>query len=285
MGSARFGSGLVVARLADGTWSAPSAVGTGGLGFGGQVGLEFTDFVVVLNSAAAVGNFSQLGSLMLGGNLSFTIGPMGRTVEANGAASVKGVAGFYSYSKTRGFFGGASLEGTVLLERRDANEQLYQRRVTAHELLSGTIPVPSEAGSLMNILNSPAFSPQLPPEVSAEAPTEAPATVSAEGSSEVPSTAHRQHSEEPEEPVQAPVEAHTEAPAVVTGNGPLEGYPAIRNGQPSQAQTEVYPDGPSQVPTQDLAESPAKLSPQASDAMPRGTTAGASAKAPIQAPA
>ena len=54
LGSGRFGSGVVVARLADGSWSAPSAIVTGGGGFGGQIGFELTDFVFILNDAAAV---------------------------------------------------------------------------------------------------------------------------------------------------------------------------------------------------------------------------------------
>jgi lipid-binding SYLF domain-containing protein len=33
-------------------WSAPSAIGSGGLGVGGQLGAEMTDFLVVLNSTA-----------------------------------------------------------------------------------------------------------------------------------------------------------------------------------------------------------------------------------------
>ena len=65
--SARAGSGVVVAKLEDGSewhhhchkasvlnaspaWSAPSAIGTAGLGVGGQAGAEMTDFLVVLNS-------------------------------------------------------------------------------------------------------------------------------------------------------------------------------------------------------------------------------------------
>ena len=42
LGSARYGNGIVVARLADGSWSAPSAIGLGGAGFGGQIGFELT---------------------------------------------------------------------------------------------------------------------------------------------------------------------------------------------------------------------------------------------------
>lgn len=52
--SARAGTGVVIARLEDGTWSAPSAIGTAGLGVGGQAGAEMTDFLVVLNSRSAV---------------------------------------------------------------------------------------------------------------------------------------------------------------------------------------------------------------------------------------
>ncbi|KAF9425524.1 hypothetical protein BGZ94_007450, partial [Podila epigama] len=68
--SGRAGSGIVIARLDDGTWSAPSAIGTGGMGFGGQIGAEFTDFVIVLNTRAAVKSFSSGGNVTLGGNLS-----------------------------------------------------------------------------------------------------------------------------------------------------------------------------------------------------------------------
>lgn len=35
--SGKFGSGVVVARLPDGSWSAPSCIATGGVGFGFQV--------------------------------------------------------------------------------------------------------------------------------------------------------------------------------------------------------------------------------------------------------
>ncbi|KAF2760440.1 DUF500-domain-containing protein [Pseudovirgaria hyperparasitica] len=158
LGSARFGSGVVVARLADGTWSAPSAIGTIGGGFGGQIGFELTDFVFILNDAAAVRTFAQAGSLTLGGNVSIAAGPVGRNAEAAGAASLKGVAGIFAYSKTKGLFAGVSLEGSGLIERRDANEKLYGRRWTARELLGGSVPVPPAAEPLMRVLNSRIFS-------------------------------------------------------------------------------------------------------------------------------
>ncbi|KAK5661967.1 hypothetical protein OQA88_10078 [Cercophora sp. LCS_1] len=158
LGSARFGSGLVVARLPDGSWSAPSAIATGGAGFGGQIGFELTDFVFILNDASAVKTFSQAGSLTLGGNVSIAAGPVGRNAEAAGAASLKSVAGIFSYSKTKGLFAGVSLEGSVIIERKDANTKLYGRPISAKELLSGAERPPPQAHPLLNILTSRAFS-------------------------------------------------------------------------------------------------------------------------------
>ncbi|KXT15830.1 hypothetical protein AC579_6268 [Pseudocercospora musae] len=157
LGSGRFGSGVVVARLADGTWSAPSAIGTVGGGFGGQIGFELTDFVFILNDAAAVKTFAQVGSLTLGGNVSIAAGPVGRNAEAAGAASLKSISGIFAYSKTKGLFAGVSLEGSVLIERRDANEKMYNRKLTARELLAGNVPVPPQAEPLMRVLNSRVF--------------------------------------------------------------------------------------------------------------------------------
>ncbi|OBZ90207.1 hypothetical protein A0J61_01753 [Choanephora cucurbitarum] len=150
--SGRAGSGLVVARLPDGSWSAPSAIMTGGMGFGGQVGAELTDFIMVLNTTAAVKTFMHHGSITLGGNISVAAGPVGRNAEASGTASIKSLAAVYSYSKTRGLFAGISLEGSVILERHLANKKMYGRKVSAKDLLNGTIPPPPSADSLYRAL-------------------------------------------------------------------------------------------------------------------------------------
>jgi hypothetical protein len=71
---------------------------------------------------------------------------------------LKSVSGIFAYSKTKGLFAGVSLEGSVLIERRDANEKMYNRRVTARALLEGQVPVPPAADPLMRVLNSRVFS-------------------------------------------------------------------------------------------------------------------------------
>lgn len=117
-----------------------------------------TDFVFILNDTNAVKTFAQAGSLTLGGNVSLAAGPVGRNAEAAGAASLRSIAGIFSYSKTKGLFAGVSLEGSAIIERRDANEKMYGQRYTAQQLLTGSVRPPPQADSLMGILNSRVFS-------------------------------------------------------------------------------------------------------------------------------
>lgn len=156
LGSVRFGSGLIVCRLPDGSWSAPSAISLGGLGAGGQFGMEFTNFVFVLNTDAAVTTFINSGTLTLGGNISIAFGT-GRSAETAAMIGTKGVAGIFAYSKTRGVYGGLTLEGGMIVERSSANKKLYDRKLKAKELLTGEVPPPPQAEPLMRILNSEAF--------------------------------------------------------------------------------------------------------------------------------
>lgn len=60
----------------------------------------------------------------------------------------------YSYSKTRGLFGGVSIEGSVIVERSDANSIAYEDDVTAQMLLGGMIPPPSWALGLIGTLEA-----------------------------------------------------------------------------------------------------------------------------------
>ncbi|KAF9519905.1 hypothetical protein BS47DRAFT_1312139 [Hydnum rufescens UP504] len=153
--SARGGSGIVIARLGNGQWSAPSAIGTAGMGFGGQAGAELTEFLIVLNSQAALKSFMAAGKITVGGNLSVALGPLGRNGELSGSVNTRGkVAAMYSYSKTRGLFGGLSIEGSVIMERQDANASAYHTPgVTVKSLLSGQIPPPPWASGLYEALS------------------------------------------------------------------------------------------------------------------------------------
>lgn len=162
--SGRAGSGVIVARLPDGTWSAPSGIGMAGAGAGGLIGAELTDFVFILNNQAAVDSFSRAGTLTLGGNVSVAAGPLGRNAEADAAASVGGVATVFTYSKTKGLFAGVSVEGSAIVERKDANRKFYGSDCSAKQILSGRVRPPPGADPLLRVLESRAFNFRSPDE-------------------------------------------------------------------------------------------------------------------------
>lgn len=98
--SGKAGSGLVIARLPDGSWSAPSCIATGGVGWGLQIGADITDFVIVLNSEEAVRAFALGGNVTIGGNVSAAAGPIGTGGAVQ--ATLAHPAPMFSYSKSKG---------------------------------------------------------------------------------------------------------------------------------------------------------------------------------------
>ena len=145
--SGKGGQGVVVARTAQG-WSGPSFIGLGGAGWGLQVGAEMTDFIFVLNNDAAVRAFSRAGNLKIGGDISAAAGPVGRDVQG----AVTTTAAVYTYSRSKGLFAGASLEGAIIATQKTANDRFYGRPVNARSILFGNIAPPPDAQRLLDAL-------------------------------------------------------------------------------------------------------------------------------------
>ncbi|TMW58706.1 hypothetical protein Poli38472_010265 [Pythium oligandrum] len=156
----RVGTGLVISKLPDGRWSAPSAIGTAGIGWGAQIGGELTDFVIILNTKRAVDAFTSKGQVNLGAELGVAAGPLGRTAAGSVEASADlDIAPCYSYSHSKGLFAGISLEGSVILTRPDINRAFYGREVQATELLGGMEAPPNAATPLYEALHLAMTSP------------------------------------------------------------------------------------------------------------------------------
>ncbi|GKY90845.1 hypothetical protein MPSEU_000057300 [Mayamaea pseudoterrestris] len=152
LGGAEFGTGLVVARLGEQMWSAPSAIGTAGLSWGALVGAQVSDHVFLLMSDKAVELMFQQGSVQLGADVGVALGPLGRTAEADFGAAPGAVAPIYSYSMSKGFYAGVSLDGRVIMTRPKVNEKFYGRSVTGMEILKGVVPCPPAAQPLYEAL-------------------------------------------------------------------------------------------------------------------------------------
>ncbi|XP_065849906.1 uncharacterized protein [Euphorbia lathyris] len=145
----KLGTGLVIARRSDGSWSAPSAICSVGLGWGAQIGGELMDFIIVLHDMKAVKTFCSRMHFSLGAGCSAAAGPVGRVLEADLRAGDRGSGMCYTYSCSKGAFIGVSLEGNVVATRMDTNLNFYgDPYLTTNDILLGTVERPKAAQPL-----------------------------------------------------------------------------------------------------------------------------------------
>lgn len=149
------GTGLVVARREDGSWSPPSAISSFGVGWGAQAGGELTDYIIVLRTKSAVQTFSGNVHFSVGAGLSAAAGIIGRAAEADVRAGDGGYAACFTYSCSKGAFIGCSLEGSVVTTRSKENSRFYGNpSISAEDILLGSLPTPPAAGILYHALSN-----------------------------------------------------------------------------------------------------------------------------------
>ncbi|KAJ4358056.1 uncharacterized protein N0V89_002635 [Didymosphaeria variabile] len=129
------GSGILIGRTEDGTWSPPSGImlHTAGLGF--LAGIDIYDCVVVINTQQALDAFSKI-RCTLGGEVSAVAGPVG----VGGVLETevhKRQAPVFTYMKSRGLYAGVQVDGTIIIERTDENERFYGERIAVGDILKG----------------------------------------------------------------------------------------------------------------------------------------------------
>jgi len=96
--------------------------------------------------------FNNNGNVQLGADIGVAVGPLGRAFEADFGAAPGKFAPVYTYSLSKGFYAGVSLDGKVIVTRPRVNERFYGREVSGMELLSGQIPTPPAARPLYDAL-------------------------------------------------------------------------------------------------------------------------------------
>ena len=136
----RGGRGVVVCRTATG-WSAPAFLNVGGASFGLQIGAESTDYVMLFMTPDSARSLLE-SNVKLGGSVSVAAGPVGREAEA--ATDVKLNAQILSYSRSKGLFAGAALEGAVIETAGNDMKDVYGTNATAKSVLFGGASAPPE---------------------------------------------------------------------------------------------------------------------------------------------
>ncbi|KAI1637342.1 hypothetical protein F4809DRAFT_604886 [Biscogniauxia mediterranea] len=133
------GSGILIARKTDGTWSPPSGLllQTPSLGF--VIGVDIYDCVLVINNFTVLEAFAR-PKLTLGTDVSLTNGPLVRLgLLENDMAWIDLSDTAITYVKAKGQCSEVKLDGTILHERVDENERFYGMKLGVAKILAGDI--------------------------------------------------------------------------------------------------------------------------------------------------
>src|SRR5882672_339525 len=142
----KYGKGFVSCRKKDGAgWSAPGSVRIEGGSVGFQIGgSEMDVFMLVMNDRGVERLLSS--KFTLGGDATVAAGPVGRVAQAE--TDARFTAEILTWSRSRGLFAGISLSGATLREDEDWNIDLYGKKITNREIVTGGIAAPKAAATL-----------------------------------------------------------------------------------------------------------------------------------------
>jgi SH3 domain-containing YSC84-like protein 1 len=146
---AKYGKGFAVCRAPEQGWGPPAAIRIEGGSFGLQLGFSSSDVVLLIMNQRGMKHLMR-SKFTIGGDATAAIGPVGRNVTAQTDALMN--AEILSWSRSRGAFAGASLDGSTLRGDEDENEALYHKRLTTKDILTGKLAPPPAAKALDDIL-------------------------------------------------------------------------------------------------------------------------------------
>jgi len=147
----QYGKGVVTCRVPehDG-WSGVSTVRVEGGSIGLQIGAGETDLVFVVMNQSGMNRLMK-DKFTIGADASVMAGPVGRSADAHTDAMME--AEILAYSRSRGVFGGVTLEGATLRPDNDDNAKIYGRPLTQEEILHGHATPTREMTGLFDELN------------------------------------------------------------------------------------------------------------------------------------
>jgi SH3 domain-containing YSC84-like protein 1 len=138
----KYGRGFASCRDGKGGWTAPAGMRIEGGSFGLQVGGAESDVILLVMNKSGMEKLLK-SKFTLGGEASAAAGPVGRETQAMTDAMMH--AEILSWSRSRGVFGGISLQGSTLREDEEPNKNLYGKGTKNEAVLTGKVPVPAAA--------------------------------------------------------------------------------------------------------------------------------------------
>lgn len=133
------GVGVATCKTADGRWSPPAPFSLSGASFGAQIGGEEQGYVMMIMNRNGM-QALESGHFKVGAGVDAAAGPVGR--EASGSGGWK--ASILSYSKAKGAYIGATLQGAELNQDHGATKALYGQEVPFDSILNGKVQMPQQ---------------------------------------------------------------------------------------------------------------------------------------------
>ena len=145
---AKYGRGVASCRTAKG-WSAPAFFLVEGGSFGFQIGGQAVDLVMLIMNNDGMQRLLT-SQFTLGADASVAAGPVGRHAEGNTDWTMR--AQVLTYSRARGVFAGAALNGAVMKQDKDSTREFYGHMVTFKAALTGQVEPPAPTNPFLSSL-------------------------------------------------------------------------------------------------------------------------------------
>jgi lipid-binding SYLF domain-containing protein len=146
---AKYGRGVASCRTPKG-WSAPAFFLVEGGSFGFQIGGQAVDLVMLIMNNDGMQRLLS-SQFTLGADASVAAGPVGRHAEGNTDWTMR--AQVLTYSRARGVFAGATLNGAVMKQDKDSTREFYGHMVTFKAALTGEVEPPAPANPFLSSLS------------------------------------------------------------------------------------------------------------------------------------
>jgi lipid-binding SYLF domain-containing protein len=125
------GSGVLLLKGSDGSWSSPAFFGMGSGSIGLQIGAQSSEVMFIIMTDGGLRKILN-NSMKLGADAGVAVGPIGAGVEASTTVNLR--QDIYAYSKAAGLYGGGTFEGSVLTPREEWNRAYYGNGATTRSI-------------------------------------------------------------------------------------------------------------------------------------------------------
>jgi lipid-binding SYLF domain-containing protein len=125
------GTGVLLVREEGGTFTQPAFYTIGSVSFGLQIGGQASEVILLAMTDRGVTTLLQ-NSVKLGADVGIAAGPFGAGAQA---ATANISADILAFSRSKGLYGGISLDGAIVDVRDSLNKAYYNKPVTPTDIL------------------------------------------------------------------------------------------------------------------------------------------------------